>query len=62
MAQTIQTYLGDGLYAEFDGWHLRLHTDSMEVFLEPAVFAALQEFAQRINVVHGRQHFAVRGL
>jgi len=37
----MQEYLGDGLYAEFDGWQFRLYCDREtgrhEVFLEDAV-------------------------
>lgn len=41
-------YLGDGLYADFDGWHYRLYTEREngvhEVFLEPATLHAFLEF------------------
>ncbi len=39
------TYLGDGLYADFDGWQIELYawngeSKTNQVFLEPAVLAA----------------------
>ena len=42
-------YLGDSVYAEFDGMELSLYLDNgtgphNRIVLEPAVFAALQEF------------------
>ncbi len=47
-----ETYLGDGLYASFDGWHVWLRAPrpggEHRVALEPPVFAALVEFANRV--------------
>ena len=44
-----ETYIGDGIYASFDGWQIRLHTsreyDDHEVFLEPDTWATLVEYA-----------------
>lgn len=47
-------YLGDGLYAEFDGWQIRLfahngisHTN--EVFLEPSVLAAFFRYVEKLK-------------
>ncbi len=45
-------YIGDSVYAEFDGFYLTLTTDnglgpSNTIHLEPAVYAALLEFASR---------------
>lgn len=44
-----QTYLGDGLYAWFDGWHIWLGTERdgrwESVALEPRVFRELMRFA-----------------
>jgi len=42
-----ETYLGDGLYASFDGWHVRLSTQRIAgetdwVALEPEVYRALR--------------------
>lgn len=44
-----ETYLGDGLYASFDGWYVRLWATNgahvtNEVFLEPAVLHALDQW------------------
>lgn len=46
-----ELYLGDGLYASFDGWQIRLRAPrdggDHEVFLEPDIFEALASFALR---------------
>jgi len=49
-----KTYLGDGLYAECDGYMIRLmannpSTPDNEVFMEDWVFQALLDFARRIG-------------
>lgn len=49
-----ETYLGDGLYASFDGWQIKLRApDTMsgdrEVFLEPAVVTAFIEYIQTLR-------------
>ena len=46
-----ETYLGDAVYASFDGWQiaLRCANPSCVIYLEPEVFSALLEFAQRIR-------------
>lgn len=50
---TYPEYLGDGVYATFDGWHIRLHVGSHEspsvVALEPEVLEALNKYNQRLN-------------
>ena len=47
-----ETYLGDGLYASFDGYQIILSTyrqyEDHYVALEPAVWTALKEFVERI--------------
>lgn len=44
-----EEYLGDGLYASFDGMiRLRAAGREHEVYLEPEVFAALVDFAKRV--------------
>lgn len=47
-----ETYLGDGLYASFDGLMIKLRAPRLgmdhEVFLEPAVFKHLLGFAKDI--------------
>lgn len=45
-----EEYLGDGLYASFDGAMIRLRAAGREheVYLEPEVFVALVEFAKSV--------------
>ena len=49
--QGAETYLGDGLYARFDGYYvvLRAPREGGDHFvgLEPAVYAALREWLRR---------------
>ena len=49
---TAETYLGDGLYASFDGWHLHLRAPRKDgdhfVGLEPKVFQKFIKYANRI--------------
>ena len=45
-------YLGDGVYAIFDGFGIWLHANSHDeptdrVYLEPSVFSALTDFEKR---------------
>lgn len=48
-----ETYLGDGLYASFDGWSIRLRAPDAngdrEVFLEPSVLAEFERFVDRLR-------------
>jgi hypothetical protein len=49
-------HLGDGAYAEFDGYSIRLFTsdginETNNVILEPEVMLALQDFAQSHGVI-----------
>ena len=53
MPEVIEEYLGDGLYAKYDGFHIVLMANSHisptdTVYLDPYVFSALQRFADRI--------------
>ena len=46
MAQEMKKYMGDAVYADFDGYHIVLTTEdgikvSNTIFLEPSVFDAL---------------------
>jgi hypothetical protein len=45
-------YLGDGVYASFDGYHICLtlddHRNPTMIALEPSVFRSLQHYAERI--------------
>lgn len=46
------TYLGDAVYASFDGYHIWLHLNDHRspglIALEPAVYNALMQYAERI--------------
>lgn len=45
-------YLGDGLYASFDGFHIWLHVGDHRkpgvAALQPAVYAALRQYAAKV--------------
>lgn len=45
-------YLGDGVYAGYDGWHIWLmlgdHRSDPLIALEPAVMKALNDYAARV--------------
>ena len=47
-----ETYLGDGLYASFDGWQIRLRAPRIEgdheVFLEPATLDAFKRYIAKV--------------
>jgi len=47
----VEEYLGDGLYASFDGWHIVLRAPRADgdhaVALEPEVFQAMREWINR---------------
>lgn len=45
------SYLGDAVYASFDGYHIWLKTgdgNNQQIALEPAVYQALVNYANRI--------------
>jgi len=46
-----ETYLGDGLYASFDGWHIRLRAPREGgdhwIGLEPEVWRELHDWVDR---------------
>lgn len=48
-----ETYLGDGLYASFDGWSFTLRAPreggDHEVMLEPAVLDAFEQFVGQVR-------------
>jgi len=52
MPEREHEYLGDGVYASFDGYHIWLRTGSHDspgrIALEPAVFAALVRYERRV--------------
>jgi hypothetical protein len=47
------TYLGDGLYASFDGYQIRLYTErangTHEVFLDDATLARFEAFVATLR-------------
>jgi hypothetical protein len=51
-----ETYLGDGLYASFDGWCIILRTPRENgdhwIGLEPQTLEALLQFVKSINKAH----------
>lgn len=57
MSEVLPRYLGDGVYAEFDGWHiwLGLHPGEQKIALEPSVLAALVDYDSAI-----RRHYAAQ--
>lgn len=56
MTEENSRYIGDGVYAGFDGFGIWLHRNSHDipddiVFLEPPVLAALIRFAKEKRVI-----------
>jgi hypothetical protein len=49
-----ETYLGDGLYASFDGWQIRLRTSreggDHEVYLDATVLRAFLTFVDGLPI------------
>lgn len=52
-------YVGDGVYASFDGYHIQIHLGSHKappcVALEPEVLAAINQYQKDIQA-----HYAAR--
>jgi len=55
MSDEHASYLGDGVYATFDGYHIWLKTGSHrdheatnQIAIEPAVFAALVDYQRKL--------------
>ena len=53
-APLLEEYLGDGVYASFDGYHINLDLRAQDpsrftIALEPAVFDALVKFSDRVS-------------
>ncbi len=47
-----ETYLGDAVYASFDGWQIKLRTgdgNDQVIYLEPGVWKALSDFVARLR-------------
>jgi hypothetical protein len=55
--ERLGAYLGDGVYASFDGWHVWLRTDKddqvHEIALEPAVFNELKLYVEKVILAEG---------
>lgn len=53
MSKRGEEYLGDGLYASFDGWQFRLRaprdTGDHEVYMDDSVFKAFIEFVSQCH-------------
>jgi len=50
----IKTYLGDGLYVEFEGYQYKLYTSDGEritnvIYLDPDVLASFLAFIKRVD-------------
>lgn len=57
-------YLGDGVYARFDGYQIWLAANDHRndvIAIEPAVLSALIQYAKHINRVCEVDHFAAVG-
>lgn len=54
-----KTYLGDGVYSEFDGYHIKLTTENgtptptSTIYLDPEVATNLVEHIRRISLYRG---------
>lgn len=50
-----ETYIGDGCYASFDGYQIKLRAPRLEgdheVYLEPDVFQGLIDFARVVGLL-----------
>lgn len=61
MKRKDESYLGDGLYASFDGWQIVLRAPRNDgdhwVALEPESYTNLIRFAERINGKYTAQLF-----
>lgn len=55
-----EIYLGDAVYASFDGYQIKLRTgdgNNQVIYLEPGVYAALTRFAASIyNTENSHEH------
>lgn len=62
MPEISDTYLGDGVYASFDGYYiildLRGQDSTTRIALEPEVLASLDNFRTRINRAIALKHAA----
>lgn len=52
MSDETETYLGDAVYASFDGYQIRLRTgdgNNQVIYLDPRTYANLVEFVKRME-------------
>lgn len=52
MKREDEVYLGDAVYASFDGWQICLRTgdgNNQVIYLEPSVYASLARFASSLR-------------
>jgi hypothetical protein len=50
-------YLGDGVYAHTDGYHIWLTTlEGMQIALEPEVYAALVDYTKALQIALIERH------
>ena len=66
MSEPIEDYLGDGVYASFDGFYLKLdlrgQDSTTEIFLEPEVFERLLQFREKaIKEIRSRLKISLTG-
>ena len=57
MSEQFKEYIGDGIYASFDGYQIWLRTSdgiryTNEIALEPSVFNALIDYQERLARAH----------
>ena len=56
-------YLGDGVYASFDGYQIWLaanHHNNKVIAIEPGVLGRLLDYAKGINIEYNVNHFPER--
>lgn len=44
-------YLGDGVYVDYDGYHIILMTEGNTIFLDSVVFASLIGYAKATEII-----------
>jgi len=54
METKLKTYLGDSVYADYDGYHIWIYTDNglgatNKIALEPNVYDALIQFNEKVK-------------
>jgi hypothetical protein len=59
MTMENETYLGDAVYASFDGWHIWLRTgdgNNQQIALELSVYAALLRYVKSLKEQNNESH------